>query len=130
MGLLEKLGCKPGTSALVWHLPESFGGGELGLIGNGADPTFRLAFVRDRAELAQAAAEVAAAYRPGGHLWFAYPKKSGSIRSDLTRDQGWDPLAALDLLPVTQIALDANWSALRFRLRDEIKVLRRKSEQG
>lgn len=73
---------------------------------------------------------MAASYRPGGHLWLAYPKKSDAIRSDLTRDHGWEPIDALGLLAVTQIAIDENWSALRFRHRGEIKVLKRRSEQG
>jgi hypothetical protein len=30
------------------------------------------------------------------------------------------------LLPVTQVALDDTWSALRFRFRDEIRKLTRK----
>jgi hypothetical protein len=76
------------------------------------------------------AAEVASAYRPGGHLWIAYPKKSGAIRSDLTRDHGWEPIAAVGLLAVTQVALNADWSALRFRYRDEIKQLLQRSEQA
>ena len=61
-------------------------------------------------------------------MWFAYPKKSGTIASDITRDDGWDLLAAHDLLPVTQVAIDSDWSALRFRYRDEIKKLTRASD--
>ncbi len=62
----------------------------------------------------------------GGRLWLAYPKKSGAIRSDLSRDQGWGTLEPHGLLPVTQVTLDATWSALRFRHRDEIRTLTRK----
>ena len=62
----------------------------------------------------------------GKKLWFAYPKKTGAIQTDITRDHGWAPLAAADLLPVTQVAIDATWSALRFRYRDEIPTLTRK----
>ena len=127
--LLDKLGYKPGPAALLWRAPASLVP-QLTALTTGPEPTFRLAFVHDRAELAEAAADVAATYRPGGHLWIAYPKKSGTIPSDLTRDHGWEPIAALGLLAVTQIALDADWSALRFRLREEIKVLRRRSEQA
>jgi hypothetical protein len=127
--LLDKLGYKPGTSALVWRVPQPLTA-EFATVTSGPEPRFLLAYVHDRAELAEAAAEVASAYRAGGHLWIAYPKKSGAIRSDLTRDHGFEPLAALGLLAVTQIAVNDDWSALRFRQRDEIKVLKRRSEQG
>lgn len=127
--LLDKLGYKPGAAALLWRAPEQFAA-PLAVIVEKPEPSFLLAFVHSRSELAQAAAEVAPAYRRGGHLWLAYPKQSGSIRSDLNRDSGWEPIAALGLLAVTQVALDSDWSALRFRYRDEIKLLRRRSEQG
>jgi hypothetical protein len=126
--ILDKLGYKPGIGALAWRVPEPLVG-EFASLSGGEDPSFRIAFVHYRAELAEAGAEVASGYRPGGHLWLAYPKKSGAIQSDITRDHGWEPITALGLLAVTQVAIDENWSALRFRLRDEIKILRRRSEQ-
>ncbi|MCB9065945.1 MAG: YdeI/OmpD-associated family protein [Chitinophagales bacterium] len=48
-------------------------------------------------------------------FWVAYPKKSGNIKSDLTRDSFWDAFADHGYSPVMQVALDDNWSALRFR---------------
>jgi hypothetical protein len=60
-----------------------------------------------------------------GHLWLAYPKKSGPSRTDIRRDHGFEPLLARDFLPVAQVALDDTWSALRFRRRGEIKKLTR-----
>ena len=127
--VLDKLGYRARSGALAWRVPEELADQFAGLC-EAEDPVFRLAFVRDKAEVAEAVKEVASAYRAGGHLWFAYPKKSGSIRSDLSRDCGWEPIAELGLLAVTQIAIDQNWSAIRFRLREEIKILRRRSEQG
>jgi hypothetical protein len=50
-----------------------------------------------------------------GILWVSYPKKSGSIRSDITRDEGWDSLKKLGFRPVTLVSLDDDWSALRFK---------------
>lgn len=87
-----------------------------------------LIFVNDRAKLSRVAASAVSAYRKGSALWFAHPKKSGRLYRDLGRDEGWDVLAAFDLLPVTQIAIDADWSALRFRYRSEIRSLTRKSD--
>lgn len=127
--LSDKLGYKPGTPARLWRVPASLANA-LAPVTPGDTPTFRLAFVHSAAELVEAAAEVAAAYRQGGHLWIAYPKKSGRISSDLTRDRGWEPIAELGLLAVTQVALNDDWSALRFRHRDEIRKLTRRSERS
>lgn len=125
--LCKKLGCKPGSVLRLIDCPETV----IRLLPESAavePPTIILAFARDRAALAAAAPDAIAAYRRGAALWFAYPKKSGSIASDITRDEGWDSLATHDLLPVTQIAIDSDWSALRFRYRDEIARLTRASD--
>lgn len=45
-------------------------------------------------------------------LWIAYPK---SNRTDLNRDSLWPILAEHGLRPITQVAVDEVWSALRFR---------------
>ncbi len=92
-----------------------------------AVPDWHLFFLRDRAAVARAAAEHLPAYRRGQHLWACYPKRASGVATDLTRDAGWEPFAAFDLLGVAQIALDATWSALRFRYRDEIPRLTRKT---
>ena len=125
--LLKKLGCKPGSVLRAIDCPETVAS-LLPASDATQQPTIILAFARDRAALAAAATAAIAAYHRGAALWFAYPKKSGSIRSDITRDKGWDMLAAHDLLPVTQIAIDSDWSALRFRYRDEIAKLTRASD--
>jgi hypothetical protein len=125
--LCKKLGYKPGSVLRLIDCPETVA--RRLLKSETAElPSIILAFVRDRAALAEAAPGAIAVYRRGAALWFAYPKKSGTIASDITRDDGWDLLAAHDLLPVTQVAIDSDWSALRFRYRDEIKKLKRASD--
>lgn len=129
--LLERLGYKAGTSALVWRAPPELSDQLRELAFNDAiTPTFRIAFIRSRLEMADAARQVASAYRAGHHLWLCYPKKSGKLPTDLTRDIGWEPIHELDLLGVAQVSLDETWSALRFRLRGEIGSLTRKSPTG
>jgi hypothetical protein len=64
--------------------------------------------------------------KTGGALWIAYPKLSGKLKSDITRDKGWELVSADDWLGVTQISIDDTWSALRFKPRADIKVLTRK----
>lgn len=56
-------------------------------------------------------------------IWLAYPKKSGNIKSDINRDLGWDSIYDLGLSPVSQISIDENWSALRWRKTEQIKKM-------
>lgn len=53
-------------------------------------------------------------------LWIMYPKKSGSIATDLTRDNGWDIVFNLGYEPVTSVAVDKDWTALRFKKKEKI----------
>lgn len=77
-------------------------------------------FARMQADVERLAPAAIAATRPGGVLWWTYPKKTGAIASDLSRDHGWQALNERGYQPVTQIAIDATWSALRFRPTAEI----------
>jgi hypothetical protein len=45
-------------------------------------------------------------------LWVVYPKGN---RTDVNRDSLWPILAEHGLRPITQVAVDDTWSALRFR---------------
>ncbi|GAB5552040.1 MAG: hypothetical protein Sapg2KO_16310 [Saprospiraceae bacterium] len=64
-------------------------------------------------------------------LWIAYPKKSSkNYQSDITRDNGWEIMGALKMEPVRQIAIDADWSALRFRKVDFIKKITRRASMA
>jgi hypothetical protein len=58
--------------------------------------------------LAARAAELATA----GAFWIAYPKAN---RADINRDSLWPILAGYGFRPISQVALDDTWSALRFR---------------
>lgn len=53
-------------------------------------------------------------------LWIAYPKKTGKIKSDMSRDNGWETVMAAGYEAVTQVAIDDDWSALRFRKSEAI----------
>jgi hypothetical protein len=72
-------------------------------------------FVRSRQEFERLYPAAQAAIQYDGILWISYPKKSGAIASDLSRDILWDLTRGSGLRPVTQIALDETWSALRYR---------------
>lgn len=87
---------------------------------------FVIVFVNSVVDLQRQAAKVVSLLGPSTALWAAYPKKSGSIISDITRDSGWDSFSQHDLLGVANISLDADWSLIRFKRRGDIKTLTRK----
>jgi hypothetical protein len=122
--LVKKLGIKPGQRALVLNAPSGYLD-QLGTLPEGVTLAtapagvydFVQVFVADRAAIERAARPAIAALRHGGLLWFAYPKKSSKVSTDVTRDVGWDTVADVGFGPVTQIAIDDVWSALRFKPR-------------
>ena len=85
------------------------------------------AFVTRQADAMVVLPHAADAVAAGGALWISYPKRSSKrYASDLSRDgDGWDPLYDRDFEPVSQVAIDDDWSALRFRPVKEIASFRR-----
>lgn len=62
-------------------------------------------------------------------LWVCFPKKSSKkYKSDINRDEGWQEIGKSDFEPVRIVAIDADWSALRFRKVKYIKTLKRNSK--
>lgn len=77
---------------------------------------FILAFARSMAEAQEVAAACADALEGDGIVWFAYPKQtSRRYSADINRDTSWPVFEPYGLRPVSQVAIDDDWSALRFR---------------
>lgn len=77
-----------------------------------------LLFVKDADDLASRIADAVEATAPEGILWICYPKTKAAGGTDINRDDVWrlvEPLTGWR--PVSQIAIDDRWSALRFRPR-------------
>jgi len=72
-------------------------------------------FVRNRAEFDAKVPAVLKAIRPDAILWVAYPKLTSKLAGDINRDiiHGASPAMGIDC--VSQIAVDGDWSALRFK---------------
>jgi hypothetical protein len=114
--LAAKLQIKPGAQvAVVAARPD---GPDLSGLGPRAqDPETAdavIAFVSRAAELIDSAAPAVAAARAGRLAWIAYPK-AGQLGTDINRDSLAAAVSELGVRPVRQVALDAVWSALRFR---------------
>lgn len=89
-----------------------------------------LVFVRSKDDILMSVDQVISTLAPKGVLWFAYPKKSSGIKTDISRDSGWAPLAKNKFVPVTQVAINETWSALRFKPIDQIQKMTRKTAIG
>ncbi len=88
--------------------------------------TFALAFAITTAELEAASALIATAAQGDAVVWVAYPKSTSKKYScEFNRDTGWAALGKAGFEPVRQVAIDDDWSALRFRRTEHIKTLTR-----
>jgi hypothetical protein len=88
--------------------------------------SFFLAFVTERSEIDNMSRAVAPLLEPMGILWFAYPKASSKkYKCEFNRDNGWSTLGELGFEGVRMVAIDEDWSALRFKRAKEIKSMTR-----
>lgn len=73
-----------------------------------------LVFVKTLAEVDAKGAPLIEAAKEDRIAWAAYPK-AGQLGTDLNRDVLWKHLEKQGIQGVRQVALDAVWSAMRFR---------------
>jgi hypothetical protein len=90
-------------------------------LGQDEKPNCLLLFVTNSAEFHTLIPGALARLKHDALCWIAYPKKTGKIKSDLSRDSLWELMKGSGLRPVTQIAIDDTWSALRFRPEEMVK---------
>jgi hypothetical protein len=83
---------------------------------------FWLAFVTRKAEVDKLSPQIAKRAKGDAIVWFAYPKgTSKKYKCDFNRDNGWDKLKASGFDTVRAVAIDEDWSGLRFRRVEFIK---------
>lgn len=88
---------------------------------------FILVFVTTKSEIETVAPLIHQKLIEDGIVWFAYPKGSSKkYKVEINRDNGWDILKKFDLETVRAVSIDEDWSALRFRRLQFIKILTRK----
>jgi hypothetical protein len=132
--LFDKLQLKDHNEILVLQAPESFEQ-ELSrlpilhihrLIESLPEIRFSLAFVTKQDEVDALAPEIAARAKGDAAVWFAYPKgTSKKYKCDFNRDTGWAALNAAGFDTVRSIAIDEDWTGLRFRRKEFIKSSKR-----
>ena len=88
--------------------------------------TFAMAFVVTQAQLDSASGKLVRACEGDAVLWMVYPKgTSKKYKCEFNRDSGWRVLAAAGFETVRMVAVDEDWSALRFRRVEHIKGMTR-----
>lgn len=88
---------------------------------------FMILFVKTITDVNQLAPVALHNLTADGVLWFIYPKKSSKkFSSDLERDKGWKALNDAGFYGIRMVAVDEDWSALRFR---NAKYIKSKSER-
>jgi hypothetical protein len=131
--LFTKLNLKDHTEIVALNAPPEFEP-ELAALGGSVKVhrkpmpavTFALAFVKTHSELSAAARAILPKVVGDAVVWFAYPKCSSKRhKSEINRDSEWAPLGEAGFEGVRQVAIDADWSALRFRHVQFIKTMTR-----
>lgn len=95
---------------------------------------FVIAFVSTQEAVDRLATTMLPLLADDGVVWFAYPKAtSKNYTCEFNRDNGWALLGRLGFEGVRMVAIDEDWSALRFRRATHIRTMTRKfamSEEG
>ena len=129
--IFEKLNLKDRQEIVVLDAPASFEAELADLpvitihrhLESAPEVGFFLAFVTLQSEVDALSPEVASRAKGDAIVWFAYPKgTSQKYKCDFNRDTGWDVLKAAGFDTVRAVAIDEDWSALRFRRKEFIKA--------
>jgi hypothetical protein len=129
--LFDKMNLKDQHEIVVLNAPDSFEP-ELAALkglnivrdaGKAKKILFGLAFAVTRDELDNVSQTFARKAEGDAVLWFAYPKGSSRrYQCEFNRDSGWDVMREAGFDSVRMVAIDEDWSALRFRRVEFIKA--------
>jgi hypothetical protein len=133
--VFKKLNFKGQSPVFVLRAPESFDKEMAEIrtdteirtsISRAKNVSFLLAFVTKQKEVDDLARSLDAVAAEDAVVWFAYPKASSkNYQCEFNRDNGWNELGKLGFEGVRMIAIDDDWSALRFRKAEHIKTMTR-----
>jgi hypothetical protein len=119
--LIHKLGIKPGMLVGIRRAPDEFraalapwpAGATITTPASGPLDAIVL-FAGDAATLEREFPLAAAALRPAGMLWIAWPKKASKVATDLTEDRVRAIGLAAGLVDVKVCAVTDVWAGLKF----------------
>ena len=129
-GIWKKLNYKDDKAVMILNSPESFEDSiaeleGVDIIRDKATKTeikFFLFFVKEKSEIDKITSNILIDTTDDIVVWFCYPKGSSKkYTCNFNRDNGWDYLKENGFGGVRQVAIDQDWSALRFRRSQYIK---------
>ena len=82
--------------------------------------TNTLAFINNNKEYLDFLNKQLKNIEPDSVLWFAYPKGTSKVKTDINRDTIRMTGEEFNITTVTAISIDDTWSALRFRPIDKV----------
>lgn len=133
--VFKKLNFKTHDPVLIMNAPDSFDGNiasianETTIVTNEEHikhTTFCMVFVTKQTEIDAIIPRVIPLLTGDAILWMCYPKgTSKRYQCDFNRDTGWHVMGQFDMEPVRMVAIDEDWSALRFKKVDFIKIMKR-----
>ena len=132
--LFKKLNLGSSDTILVLNAPNSFEAELTQLDGvrvvhkatSKLKTPFAIGFATTQAECDLLSSTIAKTTEGDSIVWVAYPKGSSKkYKCDFNRDTGWRVLGEAGFEPVRQVAIDDDWTALRFRRTEHIKSLTR-----
>jgi hypothetical protein len=134
--LFKKLNFKAHTAILAINSPKSFEielaeMSKIATIEKDLDKVneiaFAISFVTTQYEIDHFISSVYPKLKGDAIIWICYPKMtSKNYKCDFNRDTGWASLGKYNLEPVRQVAIDEDFSALRFRKVEHIKTITRR----
>lgn len=137
--VFDKLNLKQPREILVLNAPATFDAELRKLRGvavhkqlrAGKSVAFALVFATRKSEVDSLAGPLAKAAHGDAIVWFAYPKGSSRrYTCDFNRDTGWGALGRSGFEAVRQVAIDEDWSALRFRRAEFIQSSKRAPQRA
>jgi hypothetical protein len=130
MTTFQKLNLKEQSEIFIFNAPKSFEKEIASLKGVTVKRAwkdvrklqFALVFAVRQSEVDAASECIARLAEGDAVIWFAYPKgTSKRYMCDFNRDTGWNRMNEAGFVTVRAVAIDEDWSGLRFRRREFVK---------
>jgi hypothetical protein len=134
--ILKKMNLKEGSEVFIQNFPDDLSQLKQDLISvsklvvndlKAADNiSFTIVFTTKQSQIDEVSPQIAESVKGDAIVWFVYPKgTSKRYKCEFNRDNGWNILGKLGFEGVRMVAIDEDWSALRFRRVEFMKKITR-----
>ena len=113
--IFKKMKAKSSYTAIVLYVPPGYPKADELVWADSGQADFVHVFIESRTQFMERFSQAEAACKKDGLLWVSYPKSKGKKTYDINRDSLWALLLPAGFHPVSQVALDEEWSALRVK---------------